>query len=102
MRTSKEALELLAPAASSGDQMPFDLILKEHEPQNGANSCRLLRKMARTDLLAKIPVVCEWVDGCFAYGLFILTHVGRMDDDTSHADAQWYRAMMSEKLLSSA
>ena len=59
VRTSKEALELLAPAASSGDALPFDMVLKEHEPQNGANACRLLRKLARTDLLTRIPVVCE-------------------------------------------
>jgi hypothetical protein len=60
VRTSKEALELLAPAAASGEmQLPFDMILKEHEPQLGANACRLLRKLARTDLLTRIPVVCE-------------------------------------------
>ena len=60
MRTSKEALELLAPAASSDvEAPPFDIIIKEHEPQDGANACRLLRRMARTTLLAKCPVVCE-------------------------------------------
>ena len=59
VRTSKEALELLAPAASGDVEAPFDIIIKEHEPQDGANACRLLRRMARTTLLAKCPVVCE-------------------------------------------
>lgn len=60
VRTSKEALELLSPAASNNvDEAPFDIIIKEHEPQDGANACRLLRRMARTTLLSKCPVVCE-------------------------------------------
>ena len=57
VRSTKEALQLLAPAAS-GAELPFDLILKEHEPPE-VNACRLLRRLSRTELLAKIPVVCE-------------------------------------------
>ena len=58
--SAKEALELLA-SASSGAVPLYDIILKEHEPQDGANACRLLRKMARAELLAKIPVVCKFM-----------------------------------------
>lgn len=57
--SAKEALELLASAPSGGVPL-YDIILKEHEPQDGANACRLLRKMARAELLAKIPVVCKF------------------------------------------
>eukprot|EP00798_Chlamydomonas_sp_ICE-L_P031458 gene31458-6641_t len=53
VKTSKEALQLLAPMAA---KCPFDLILKEHEPPV-ANACRLLRRMARSELLTRIPVV---------------------------------------------
>eukprot|EP00195_Chlamydomonas_chlamydogama_P005520 CAMPEP_0202894608 /NCGR_PEP_ID=MMETSP1392-20130828/3977_1 /ASSEMBLY_ACC=CAM_ASM_000868 /TAXON_ID=225041 /ORGANISM="Chlamydomonas chlamydogama, Strain SAG 11-48b" /LENGTH=1255 /DNA_ID=CAMNT_0049579353 /DNA_START=133 /DNA_END=3900 /DNA_ORIENTATION=+ len=55
VKTSKEAIGLLATHAGGADP-PFDIILKEHEPP-AANACRLLRKMARSELLATIPVV---------------------------------------------
>ncbi|GAX77770.1 hypothetical protein CEUSTIGMA_g5213.t1 [Chlamydomonas eustigma] len=59
VKTSKDALTLLASAAAGNIEPPFDIILKEHEPDgpNPANGCRFLRQMARTELLAKIPVV---------------------------------------------
>lgn len=61
VRTSKEALQLLAPVAAGGP-VPYDIILKEHNPPE-ANACRLLRKMARADLLSLIPVVCKLARG---------------------------------------
>ncbi len=57
VKTSKEALTLLAPAASGSVEPAFDIILKEHE--GSASACRLLKQMARTELLAKVPVVGE-------------------------------------------
>mmetsp|Transcript_38739 Transcript_38739/g.115160 ORF Transcript_38739/g.115160 Transcript_38739/m.115160 type:complete len:161 (+) Transcript_38739:232-714(+) len=56
-RTTKEALRLLRPSASGVAEPPFDIILKEHEPPAGSSACRLLRRMARIELLATIPVV---------------------------------------------
>ena len=55
VQTSKAALQLLAGPSA----MPFDIVLKEHDPPK-ANACRLLRRMARCDLLSKIPVIGEF------------------------------------------
>ncbi len=57
VRTTNEALALLE-TTPSGQEPAYDVILKEHEPPQ-ANACRLLRRMAESGLLARIPVVCE-------------------------------------------
>jgi hypothetical protein len=45
VRTAKEALQSLHTAA-------FDIVLKNHDPADGVNACRFLRKAA-----SNIPVV---------------------------------------------
>ncbi len=57
---SKEALLLLA-AASSGEEAPYDMVIKEHEPPK-VNAFKFLRKMAHSGLLAKVPVICKCHD----------------------------------------
>ncbi len=53
VKTAREGLQLLVEAEHGSN---FDLVLKEHEPP-GANACRLLKRMAKTDRLTRTPVV---------------------------------------------
>lgn len=55
-RTCKEAMQLLATHSLNGSEAPFDLILKDHEPP-ASNACRLLRKIAKTEHVRRIPVI---------------------------------------------
>ena len=65
MKTARDALQLIASGQGNlwDKESQFDIILKEHEPP-AANACRLLRKMARSEVLRRIPVVGE-ADCCF-------------------------------------
>mmetsp|Transcript_22589 Transcript_22589/g.57414 ORF Transcript_22589/g.57414 Transcript_22589/m.57414 type:complete len:1370 (-) Transcript_22589:1857-5966(-) len=65
VKTSREAMQHLLPshtgeederAAGPQQAVPVDLVIKEHEPPS-ADAGRLLRKMARNELLRRIPVV---------------------------------------------
>lgn len=58
VKTSAEALRHLLPATAEQEgQVHVDLVIKEHEPNAGADAGRLLRRMARDELLRRIPVV---------------------------------------------
>lgn len=68
VKTSREAMQHLLPshtgeederAAGPQQAVPVDLVIKEHEPPS-ADAGRLLRKMARNELLRRIPVVGEF------------------------------------------
>ncbi|PNH02256.1 Two-component response regulator-like APRR1, partial [Tetrabaena socialis] len=71
VKTAREGLQLLAGAEHGAN---FDLVLKEHEPPV-ANACRLLKRMAKTEGLARTPVVVtssqderETVMSCLSLG----------------------------------
>ncbi|KAK9817927.1 hypothetical protein WJX72_004443 [[Myrmecia] bisecta] len=56
VKTGQEALQLLQKQQDLEDGLPFDLILKEHEPP-AVNACRLLRKVLGDEVLRRVPVV---------------------------------------------
>ncbi len=56
VKTAREGLQLLLDAEHGAG---FDLVLKEHDPP-GANACRLLKRMAKTEGLTRIPVVGKY------------------------------------------
>ncbi|GIL54044.1 hypothetical protein Vafri_9600 [Volvox africanus] len=69
--TAREGLQLLLGAEHGAG---FDLVLKEHDPP-GANACRLLKRMAKTEGLTRTPVVVtstqderETVMSCLSLG----------------------------------
>eukprot|EP00803_Ostreobium_quekettii_P003173 evm.model.scf_4694.1 EVM.evm.TU.scf_4694.1 scf_4694:154-568(-) len=56
MKNTKEVVQALAVQRAADRPLPFDMVLKEHEPPS-SNACRLLREFARRECLKTTPVV---------------------------------------------
>ncbi|CAD7703355.1 unnamed protein product, partial [Ostreobium quekettii] len=55
-KNTKEVIEALDVLRKSERSLPFDMVLKEHEPPS-SNACRLLREFARDEGMKATPVV---------------------------------------------